>query len=307
MWRGDTIYFNSDREYGTLNLYRCDPDGGNVKALTSYKDYDVKYPSIGPDNIVYQYGEELHLLDLNTGKTRKVPINIPSDMVRMRPEFVEVAPREGSFGLSPSGKRLLLEARGEILNLPVEDGEPINLTNTTDTREKSAAWSPDGRWIAFLSDKTGEEELYLIDQKAEKPWRQLTKGGLGYRMQPIWSPDSKHLIFSDKFMRLNLVDAETGELSVVDTADYDDAWERWGIQDYAWSPDSKWIAYTKMEQSMNESIFLYSLKEKKVHRLTDDLTEDWSPSFDPEGRYLYFLSNRTFDPPWALSIRTTSS
>ncbi len=295
MWRADRIYFNSDREFGTLNLYRCNTDGSNVEALTSYNDYDVKYPSMGVDRIVYQYGEQLHLLDLDTGKTRTVPVSIPSDLIRMRPEFVEVSPARGSFGLSPTGKRLLLEARGEILNLPVEDGQPINLTQTTDSREKNGAWSPDGRWIVFVSDKTGEEELYLIDQKAADPWRRLTQGGLGFRMQPVWSPDSKHLIFSDKFMRLNLVDAETGTIDVIDQADYDDAWERWGIQDYVWSPDSRWIAYTKMEQSMNEAIFLYSMDQKKSYRVTGEMTEDWSPSFDPEGRYLYFLSSPTFN------------
>ena len=225
-----------------------------------------------------------------------VPVEIPSDLIRMRPEFVEISPSSGTFRLSPTGKRLLLEARGEILNLPVKDGEPINLTKTSDSREKNAAWSPDGRWIAFISDKTGEEEIYLIDQKGENDWRQLTKGGLGFRMHLEWSPDSKYLIFSDKFMRLNLVEAESGEVTVLDQADYDDAWERWGIQDYVWSPDSKWIAYTKMERSMTEAIFLYSLEAQKVHRLTSEMTQDWSPSFDPEGRYLYFLSNRTFDP-----------
>jgi len=296
MWRGEAVYFTSDREFGTLNLCKLDLSDGKVTPLTDYKDYDVKYPSIGPEHIIYQYGETLHLLDLNTCETRIVSVQIPSDRVRMRPEFVKVAPKRGSFGLSPSGKRMLLEARGEILNLPVEDGEPINLTKTSGSREKNATWSPDGRWIAFISDRTGEEEVYLIDQKGENQWRQLTTGGLGFRMHLAWSPDSKHLIFSDKFMRLNLVDAENGELTVIDTADYDDAWERWGIQDYVWSPNSKWIAYTKMEQSMYEAIFLYSLKDKQVHRLTTDVTQDWSPSFDPNGKYLYFLSNRTFSP-----------
>ena len=306
MWRGDAIYFNSDREHGTLNIYKYDVKTGKVTAMTSYKDYDVKYPSIGIDQIVYQYGEALHLLDLKNGKTRLVPVEIPSDLVRMRPEFVGVSPRSGSFQLSPSAKRVLIEARGEIINFPAEDGEPVNLTNATGSREKSAVWSPNGRWVAFISDKTGEEEIYLVDQRGsagvsparpgEKPWKQLTEGGLGFRMQLVWSPDSKYLLFSDKFMRLNLADAETGEITVVDQADYDDAWERWGIQDYVWSPDSKWIAYTKMEQSLYDAIFLYSLEKKEVYRLTSDLTEDWSPSFDPQGRYLYFLSNRTFSP-----------
>ena len=296
MWVGEAIYFTSDREHGTLNIYKYDVGSGKIAAMTSYKDYDVKFPSIGVGQIVYQYGGALHLLNIKTGKTQPVPIELASDLVRMRPEFVEVEPKTGSFNLSPSGKRLLLEARGEILNLPVEDGEPINLTRTSGTREKNAAWSPDGRWVAFISDQTGEEEAYLIDQKGEKEWKQLTTGGFGFRMQPVWSPDSKHLLFADKFMRLNLVDAESGDVTVIDQGELDDGWERWGIQDYVWSADSKWVAYTKMEQSQNESVFLYSMKDRKIHRVTDDLTPDWSPSFDPEGKYLYFLSNRTFDP-----------
>ncbi|MCP4248611.1 MAG: protease, partial [bacterium] len=296
MWQGQAIYFTSDRLHETLNLHKYDLASGKVTAQTQYNDYDVKYPSVGPGAIVYQYGEALHLLDLNTGQSRLVPVNIPSDLVRMRPEYVSIAPRRGSFGLSPSGKRVLLEARGEILNLPAEDGEPINLTRTSASREKKAAWSPDGRWVAFISDKTGEEEIYLVDQHGEQPWRQLTKGGLGFRMQPVWSPDSKHLLMADKFLQLNLVDAETGAVLVIDQANFDDAWERWGIQDYVWSPDSKWVAYTKMERSLNDSIFLYSLETGQSHRVTAEATEDWSPSFDPQGRYLYFLSNRTFDP-----------
>jgi len=296
MWRGNAVYFNSDREDGTLNIYKYDVGSGQVTRLTHYKDYDVKYPSIGPNHIVYQYAETLHLLDLNSGQTRMVPVQIPTDLIRMRPELAEVAPSSGSFGLSPSGVRMLLEARGEILNLPVKDGDPINLTDAPGSREKNAAWSPDGRWIAFLSDKTGEEEVYLVDQKGEGGWKQLTRGGLGFRMHLVWSPDSRWLLFADKFMKLNLVSVESGEITVIDQADYDDAWERWGIQDYVWSPCSRWIAYTKMEQSLYDAIFLYSLEQKKSFRLTGDTTEDWSPSFSPDGKYLYFLSNRTFNP-----------
>ena len=154
--------------------------------------------------------------------------------------------------------------------------------------------------MAFISDRTGEEEVYLIDQKGLEPWRQLTQGGLGFRMHLEWSPKSTHLLFSDKFMQLNLVDVDTGKIRVIDQAGWDDAWERWGIQDYVWSPCGKWIAYTKMEQSMYESIFLYSLAGEKSYRLTSDVTQDWSPSFDPGGKYLYFLSNRTFEPTMGL-------
>ncbi|HVP10366.1 MAG TPA: S41 family peptidase, partial [Phycisphaerae bacterium] len=296
MWQGDAIYFTSDRQFGTLNIYKYDVKTGNITPMTTYKDFDVKYPSIGPKHIIYQYAESLYLLDLTTGKSQMVPVEIPSDLTRVRTEYIGVSPTVGAFGLSPTGVRMLVEARGEILNMPVKDGEPINLTKTSGSREKNCAWSPDGRWIAFISDKTGEEEVYLVDQKGEKEWKQLTQDGKGLRKELVWSPDSKYVLFADKYLKLNLVDAETGELSLVDQGEYDDAWERWGIMDYVWSPDSKWIAYTKQQQTMYESIFLYSMDQKKSFRVTDDQQESWSPSFDPGGKYLYFLSNRTFNP-----------
>lgn len=296
MWHGDAIYFNSDREDGTLNLYKYEVSSQRITRLTRYKDYDVKYPAIGPNHIVYQYRETLHLYDLRSNVTQEVPVEIPSDMVAVRPEFDRISPTAGAFQLSPTGVRLLLEARGEIINVPVEKGQPVNLTKAPGSREKNCAWSPDGRWIAFLSDKTGEEEVYLVDQHGEKEWKQLTTGGLGFRMQLVWSPDSKYLAFSDKFMRLNVVNAETGEITVADQSHYDDAWERWGIQEYAWSPCSQWLVYSKMEKTMYESIFVYSLADGQAHRLTGEMTQDWSPSFSPCGKYLYFLSNRTFDP-----------
>jgi tricorn protease len=295
MWYGGTVYFTSDREDGTLNIYGYDLRSGTVTRLTPYKDYDVKYPSLGDGRIIFQYGETLNLLDLGSGKVTKVPVRIHSDQVPMRPELVEVTPRSGSFGLSPSGKRVLLEARGEILNLPAEKGDPVNLTHRSASREKDAAWSPDGRWIAFISDRSGEEEIWLVDQQGGA-WRQLTKGGLGFLLPPVWSPDSRHLIYSDKFMRLNLVDVPEGKKRVIAQGGYDDAWERWGIQDYVWSPCSRWIAYTEMEHNMNESIYLYDLKTGETTRVTDDMQTSWSPSFSPDGKYLYFLSNRTFNP-----------
>lgn len=296
MWQGDAIYFTSDREHGTLNVYKYDLGSKKVTPLTAHADYDVKYPSMGPGAIIYQYAETLYLLDLKSGQERKLDITIPTDSARLRPSYVNATAKTGSFSLSPSGARMLLETRGEIVNVPVKKGEPINLTGTSASREKNGAWSPDGRWIAFLSDKTGEEEWYLVDQKGEQPWRQLTKGNKGWRMQAVWSPDSKWLVFGDKYMRLNLVEAESGALTLVDQGEYDDGWERWGIRDYVWSPDSKWIAYAKQEQNLNQSVFLYSLADQKTHRVTSDMTQDWSPSFDPQGRYLYLLSERTYEP-----------
>lgn len=296
MWHGNAIYFSSDREDGTMNLYKYQMDSQQIERLTPYKDFDVKYPSLGTNHIVYQYKETTHLLNLTDGTIQKVDIEIPSDQTIARDNFIKNSRFVGGFGLSPKGNRVVMDIRGEIVNLPVDDGINYQLTNASASREKNPIWSPDGKWIAFFSDKTGEEELYLIDTRGTGKWQQVTKNGNQFRTNPAWSPDSKHIIFHDKSMRLNLVDIKTGAVSIIAQSDYDDAWERWGIQDYVWSPDSKWIAFSMMEQSMYESIFLYNLNSKKTFRVTENMTQDWSPSFSADGQYLYFLSNRTFNP-----------
>jgi tricorn protease len=293
MWQGDAIYFTSDREHGTLNLYRLDLGSREVTALTSYRDYDVKYPSIGPGAIVFQYRETLHLLDLASGAVREVVVALGSDRASVWPERVAVSAETGSFRLSPDGGRLLLEARGEILSIPAEEGEAVNLTRSSGSREKNAVWSPDGTEIALVSDRDGDEALWLLDD--EGGWRRLTSGS-PFLTQPVWSPDGRFIVCSDKEMKLNLVEVATGAVAVIDRGEVDDAWERWGIQDYVWSPDSRFIAYSKMEPSLYESIYVYSMATRTSSRITDGWTNDWSPSFSPDGRFLYFLSNRSFNP-----------
>lgn len=297
MWIGNRVYFNSDREDGTLNIWSLDPDRLDLAPTrhTFFTDYDVKYPSAGPGSIVFQYAEQLHVLDLASGEVRAVPIDLRSDRVPMRPEYVRIEPRTGSFGLCPQGERALLEARGELLVVPVKEGPWRNLTRTSGSREKCAAWSPDGEQIAFVSDRTGDEQLYIMPAKGGD-WRRLTDGQFGMILPPVWSPDGKWLLFGDKFMRLNLADVKTGKVTVVDQGEYDDAWERWGILDYVWSPDSRWIAYTRNTANMHEIITLYDRENATRTPVTDAMFTSWSPSFDPEGRYLWFLSNRTFAP-----------
>ena len=297
MWaEPGAIYFNSDRADGNLNIWRYDVATKAATAVTTYTDYDVKWPSSGDGKIVFQYGPGLSLLDLATGQAAPVDIRIPSDRRHVRTELLTPEPTDGAFGLSPAGERALVTARGEILNLPTDKGDAVNLTRTSGSREKNAAWSPDGRWIVMASDRTGEEQLYLVDQHGAGEWKQLTDGNFGFTRQPVWSPDSKRLVFSDKFLKLHLVDAATGKTTEIAQSGFDDAWERWGIMDYVWSPDSRWVAYTSQTANMNEAIWVHDTQTGENHKLTDDMTQDWSPSFSPDGKYLYFLSSRTFNP-----------
>lgn len=297
MWHGNFIYFVSDRNDGTLNLFKYDIASKNRTALTHYKDYDLKYPSLGPDYIVFQYGEQIHLFNLATEKVTKLNIEMPGDHFFTGLKYHSASQNIDNFALSNDGYRALFSVRGEILSFPTEEEAPIfNLTKTSASREKNAVWSPDGKNVAFFSDQSGEEEVYFADPNGIKPWRQVTTGGKGFRMNIVWSPDSKYLLFHDKKMRLNLVNANSGKITIVDQSDYDDAWELWGIQDYVWSPDSRYVAYAKMEQSLNQSIFIYDLNAEKSYRVTGHSTQDWSPSFSPDGNFLYFLSNRDFNP-----------
>jgi tricorn protease len=295
MWIGDAVYFASDREFGTLNLYRMDPASGEITALTTFSDYDVKNPSAGPGAIVFQYGEKLHVLDTETGGVRFVPISIRSDRVTVRPRLVTAGRHPGSFRPSPEGSSLLLEDRGELLLLPAEEGDPVNLTETPGVREKDGVFSPNGEHIAYVSDRTGEEELWVMSADGTDA-RRLTEDGRGFRFRPVWSPDSGFVVFADKSLRLNLVEVASGEVTEVDRGLFDDAWYRWGIQDYAFSPDSSWLAYTVVEESLNDSIFLYEIATGTRVRVTGPETRDWSPSFSADGKYLYFLSDRTLAP-----------
>jgi len=297
MWIGGDIFYASDRT-GVSNIFKFSVADRTISQVTGHKDYDVKYPSMGPDNaIVYQKGGELFVLNTADGISRMVPVYIPTDETPMRESHFSVSDYMGSFGLSPKGVRMVFDSRGDIYTVPVEKGTPRCLTeNTPGTREKNPAWSPDGRWVAFISDKTGEEEIYLVDRKGDGDWIGLTSGGQGFRMQPVWSPDSKRLAFADKALQLHLVDVDAKEGRVVDRADVDTGWEDWGIQEYSFSPDSRWLVYTKVVQSQLESIFLYSLDEEKAFTVTDGSRNDFSPSFSPDGKYLYFLSDRTFNP-----------
>jgi tricorn protease len=289
MWYQDKIYFTSDREH-TLNIFCYDLKTKETRKITNHDEYDVKWPSLGPGAIVYENGGYLYVLDLATEKTRKVQVEVPAERILSRPTWEKVDDLILDFCLSPSAKRALFSARGDIFTVPAEKGDVRNITQTPVIREIYPTWSPDGKWVAYLSDRTGEYELYLKPQDGSGKEERITFDGDCYRFNPIWSPDSKKLLFSDKKLRLFYVGVSDKKPVLVDKSDISE------IHDYVWSPDNRWIAYSKNNPAYFASIYLYSLNLKKSYQITQGMTDDYSPVFDPQGKYLYFISARTFNP-----------
>ena len=287
LWVGDNIFFVSDRDY-TLNLYRYEPGGESVK-VTQHDEFDVLWPSAGPESIVYESGGFLHRFDPASGVETRLEIEVRGDRVGLLPHFVEASKFIESSDVSPDGKRVVFTARGEVFSVPAENGRIRNVTQTPGSREIEASWSPDGRWIAYMSDMTGEYELYITAQDGSSSPQQITRGGDVWRFPAVWSPDSKKLAFADKKQLLQFVDIESGKITSVDRSTRND------IEDYSWSPDSRYIAYVKNNQANVANIWVYSLSGKKPVQLTSSDTQDANPVFDPKGRYLYFVSNRDFD------------
>ncbi len=289
MWHGNAIYFISDRD-GVMNLFSYDLRTKQTKKLTDYKEYDVKWPSLGPDAIVYENGGLLYELNLQDATTRNIPIDVHAEDLEARPEFKNVAANVGTFGLSPSGARAVLEARGNVFTVPTEHGSIRTLTtDNSSVHELNPAWSPDGKWIAYLSDKSGEYEIYLRPQMGGAETRVTTDGGV-YRYGPVWSPDSKKVLYWDKLHKLWWINLDDKKPVQVDQGDYAD------IADGNWSSDSAWIAYSKADRRGAGQLYLYSLDKKKTEKISDGFYNDTNPVFDPSGKYIFFLSQRYFFP-----------
>ncbi len=291
MWHGRTIYYCSDRGGRAANLWAYDLDKKAHRQVTHYTEYDVKWPSIGSDAIVFENGGYLCVMNLSNEQATRIQVLVPDDKPATRAEFRDVSKWTENADLSPSGKRVVVEARGELFTAPAEHGDVRNLTNTPGARERDPAWSPDGKWIAYLSDKSGEYELHVIGSDGKSPDRQVTRGGHTFRFQPVWSPDSKKLAFSDKTRTLWWCDVASGALTRVDKSDEAE------IGDYVWSGDSRWIAYARQEPNNFRRVMLYALDGGKITPVSTGMTDDFSPAFDPDGRWLYFVSQRTIDIP----------
>ncbi|MFQ5754250.1 MAG: peptidase S41, partial [bacterium] len=291
MWHENTIYFLSDRDTRKkLNIWAYDLTSKKTRQVTNFTEYDVKWPGLGPDAIVFENGGSLYLLNLANETSKPISIKVPDDLPEVRAQLKDVAENVQNFSLSPSGKRALFEARGEIFTVPQKHGSVRNLTNTSGIAERYPAWSPDGKHVAYFSDRTGEYELFLKSGNGQNKERQITSGGSAFRYNPVWSPDSKRIAYSDKAGKLFVLNLEDPTPKFVDK----DEWS--GIGAYSWSPDSRWLAYSKHMPNTQHAIFIFDADQHKTHQVTSDYYDDTSPVFDPEGKYLYFYSNRTFRP-----------
>jgi tricorn protease len=293
MWTGNKIYFVSDRdENKRFNLYGYDTGTKQTKKLTSFVDFDIKFPSLGDDAIVFENGGYIYRFDLKSQKSEKVPIFVADDQVTGRGGWVDASKGVTSYEIAPDGSRALFSARGEIFTMPAKYGNTRNLTNTSGVQERAALWSPDGKWIAYISDASGEEEIYITPQDGSGPAKQLTRGADTYKFYLRWSPDGKKLLWSDKKLRLQYVDVATGEVTPVTQA------KAWEITEFEWSPDSRWVVYSQQEETKMQTIYLYSVAKKEAYPVTDGWFDSGGPAFGADGKYLFFISDRTFNPTY---------
>jgi tricorn protease len=289
MWIGDAVYFASDRD-GTLNLYSYDVATEAVTKLTSSTTWDVRWPS--SDNgsrIVYELDGELHVFDVRAKADQPLSIFVPDDGVAMRPARVSAEKQVEDIELSPKGERALVVARGDIFTVPIEKGPTRNLTDSSNAHDKWARWSPDGKRIAFISDRSGEDEVWLVDQAGGKP-EQVTTGGQAMRYAPEWSTEGSHIAFSDKDGKLYVV--TLADKKLVQIADD----PRGQIHDYTWSPKGAYLAFSMNDPSGTRSLHIWSATDAQVHRVTDETFNEEGPSWDPEGEFLYYQGERQFAP-----------
>ncbi|MCU1289731.1 MAG: peptidase, partial [Acidobacteria bacterium] len=294
MWIGDKIYFLSDRSGRNVTLYSFDTKTKKIAQEIENNGLDLKTASAGPDGIVYEQFGSINIYNPSSGKTGKVGINLNGDLPQIRPRFEKVAQRVQSVALSPTGARAVFEARGEILSVPAEKGNARNLTNTPGVAERDPNWSPDGKWIAYFSDESGEYALHLRDQTGMGEVKKISLGNpSSYFYSPKFSPDSKKILFTDKRLNVWYLDIEKGNAVKIDTNTFENPFP---VLDPNWSPDSKWIVYTKQLKNRLCAVHVFSLETGKATQVTDGMSDARYAAFDKNGKYLYFTASTNNGP-----------
>ena len=294
MWIGNKIYFLSDRNGRNFTLYSYDTGTKKVAEAVTNTGLDLKSASAGPDGIVYEQFGTINIFDPSSGRSSRINITLNGDLSQVRPRYVRAAPSIANVALSPAGARAVFEARGEIISVPAEKGNARNLTNTPGVAERDPAWSPDGRWVAYFSDESGEYALHLRDQNGMGEVKKIALGNpSSYFYAPKFSPDSKKVVFTDKRLNVWYLDIDKGAMIKVDTNPYENPFS---VLDPNWSPDSKWLVYTKQLNNRLCAVFLYSLESGKSTQVTDGLSDARYASFDRNGKYVYFTASTDNGP-----------
>jgi tricorn protease len=303
MWlEGDGLWFRSDRG-GEFNLYRYDRKSKQVTPVTSHTDFPVMAASGQSMRIVYEQAGQLHLLDCGSGKAERLTIGVAADLAETRPRWVKGAEFVRSVSLSPSGARAVFEMRGEIVTVPAEKGDPRNLTNSPGAHDRSPAWSPDARTIAFMSDQGGEYRLHLAPQDGKGEHRVVQLTGAGYYSGLKWSPDSKQIAYHDNSQSIYVLDVATGRSR---KAGSNRVYTPIGMLSYSWSPDSRWLAYTAQPHPLVSALYLYDTQQGRSTPVTDGLSEVTQPVFERNGKYLYVLASTDAGPALDWFAQSTS-
>jgi tricorn protease len=292
MWFGDEIYFCSDRDR-TMNLFCYNLKSGETRKVTNFTDYDIKFPSAGDNRIIFEQAGYLHVFDIATQKTTKITVKIADDFNTSRSELKDANRFLGAVNPSPDGNRVVACGRGDIYTVPVKEGITRNLTSSSNAHDREGYWSPDGKWIAFISDMNGEYEIYIQKQDGSEAPVQVTTGADTYKFDLRWSPDSKKILWNDKMLRLQYVDIDSKKVTLVDKS------KLWEYQEFNWSPDSKWITYTQLLTNQFGQIILYNVENAQKTEVTDQWFNSGQPAFSSDGKYLVFTSARSFDPVYS--------
>ncbi|MDR3297499.1 MAG: PDZ domain-containing protein [Prevotellaceae bacterium] len=292
MWIGNEIYYISDRDR-TMNLFCYNTATKQTQRVTDFADYDIKFPSLGNDAIVFENGGYIYRFDVATKKSEKITIYIDDDLLGGRTRLLNAAQKINSVSVSPDGNRLLVNARGDVYTVPAKSGITRNLTETSGVHEREPAWSPDGRWVAYLSDASGEDEIYIRSHDGLQPPIQVTTGGDTYKYGFDWSPDSKKILWSDRLQRLRYLDIDSKKITEVEQSPIGE------IRSFCWSPNSRWIAYSLPRFNTTTVVLIYGLDDGQKHVATDEWFDSYNPTFSADGKYLFFASARTFNPTYS--------
>lgn len=292
MWIGDEIFFLSDRDR-TMNLFVYNQQTGSTEKVTHFTEFDIKFPSHHGNLIVFENGGYIYKMDVSSREVQKVEIMIGNDLNQSRTDFMDAADRIFSADLSPNGERVLFSARGELFSVPADKGITYNLTRTSGVHERNGIWSPDGRQMAWLSDKSGEYEIWVNDVMGEQQPRQLTSGGSTYKFNIAWSPDSRMIAWNDQNYALYITEVQTGNTRKLAASDYT------RLGDFSWSPDSRWLTYTDAGENRMGIIQLLNVASGEIFPITEKWYSSYNPVFSSDGKYLLFASERSFNPVYS--------